>query len=166
MIFVTVGGQVPFDRMVRAVDEWAGRAARDDVLAQICGNGTKPQHIRSTGIVTPKQFNDYFDRAEVVISHAGMGTIVRALELQKPLLVMPRKASLGEHRNDHQLATAARLRELVGLTVAQDEHELEQWLDRLHEVRPPGRTCPGTLDSLTTAIRDFIAATPPRRRLA
>lgn len=35
MIFVTVGTQVQFDRLIRTVDEWAGARARSDIFAQI-----------------------------------------------------------------------------------------------------------------------------------
>ena len=48
------------------------------------------------------------DAAAAIVAHAGMGTILTALETGKRLLVMPRRAALGEHRNDHQLATVSR----------------------------------------------------------
>ena len=35
MIFVTVGTQLAFDRMIKAVDEWAGARGRTDVFAQV-----------------------------------------------------------------------------------------------------------------------------------
>ncbi len=56
--------------------------------------------------------------ATAIVAHAGMGTILTALEMGKPLLVMPRRAALGEHRNDHQLATASRFAELGRVKVA------------------------------------------------
>ena len=43
-------------------------------------------------------------------------------------MVMPRRASLGEHRNEHQLATASRLEHLQGLDVVQEPAELAQAL--------------------------------------
>ena len=44
---------------------------------------------------------------------------------------MPRRAALGEQRNDHQLATARRFRDRSGVLVAEDEHHLAQQLDGL-----------------------------------
>ena len=44
---------------------------------------------------------------QVVIAHDEMGSIITALEMGKPIVVMPRRAELGEHRNDHQVAAAA-----------------------------------------------------------
>jgi UDP-N-acetylglucosamine transferase subunit ALG13 len=60
-----------------------------------------------------------------------MGTIINALSLGKPLLVMPRRAHLGEQRNDHQWATVRALAARPGLLIASDETELPSCLDRL-----------------------------------
>ncbi len=38
---------------------------------------------------------------------------------------MPRRASLGEHRNEHQLATARKMDELKFVNVAYDEQQLQ-----------------------------------------
>ena len=50
MIFVTVGSQVPFDRLVQCVDEWAGQQAlpRNALLAQIGASESLPKHIEWT----------------------------------------------------------------------------------------------------------------------
>ena len=47
MIFVTVGTQLPFDRLIRAVDNWAKAAGRRDVFAQIGPASYRPLHIDS-----------------------------------------------------------------------------------------------------------------------
>ena len=41
MIFVTVGAQLPFDRLVDTVDAWAGRKGDTEVLAQIAVDDPK-----------------------------------------------------------------------------------------------------------------------------
>ena len=71
-----------------------------------------------------------------MISHAGMGSIITALELGKRIIVMPRRANLGEHRNDHQLATAKRLSEQGRIMVAFTEQELVDKLDQLQVFDP------------------------------
>lgn len=53
---------------------------------------------------------DEFDKlchdARLIVAHAGMGTIISAMTKGKPIIVFPRIAALGEHRNEHQLATS------------------------------------------------------------
>ncbi len=123
MIFVTVGTQLTFDRMVSAVDTWAATSG-DDVFAQVGPTDIHFNHIRQSAFLEPKDFDHYFNAAGLVIAHAGMGSILTAMSYGKRIIIMPRKAGLGEHRNDHQLATARSFVAHAGVSVAWDEDEL------------------------------------------
>ncbi len=70
-----------------------------------------------------------FEQAEIIVAHAGMGTIITAVEFKKPLVVMPKRAALGEQRNEHQLATVREFRKLPLLHVADSEAELPEKLN-------------------------------------
>lgn len=156
-IFVTVGTELPFDRLVNVVDEWAERnGCVDSVLAQIGEHGTVPKHIRSIRFIDKTHFDQIFDSAEVIVSHAGMGTILSALDRQRRLLVMPRRAALGEHRNDHQITTTNRLSALDRVHVAIDEEELERRLDDLDSVLAKSQIDHFASASLIQALRGFI----------
>jgi hypothetical protein len=69
---------------------------------------------------------------------------------------MPRRASLGEQRNEHQLATARRLSELGKINVAMDETELRAMVEAFGQLRPREKIGAYASDSLITALRDFI----------
>lgn len=155
MIFVTVGTQLAFDRLIGAVDAWAERAGRP-VFAQIGPGEYTPRFIDYASFISPDECLERMAEADAIVAHAGMGTIISALELGKPVLVMPRRASLGEHRNDHQLATAARFGELGRLSVAADEHELVAKLDGLDALTADGRIGPYASDRLLAAVTRFI----------
>ncbi len=131
MIFVTVGAQMPFDRLVRAVDEWAGSRRRSDIFAQIGTTTWRPSHIRWVQWLAPVEFRRRFQAASLVVAHAGMGSIITAMDLGKSILVLPRRGDLGETRNDHQIATAQRFCEMGLVTAAFDEGELVVRLDEL-----------------------------------
>ena len=156
MIFVTVGTDLPFDRMVRVIDSWARETGRRDVFAQIGEGGWEPEFIEFTRFLDPPEFRQHFDEASLVISHAGMGTILSALLHKKPILVMPKLASLGEQRNEHQTATARRMMELGNVEVAFDETELRQRLNRIDELKPPKPIGESASESLVHALRHFI----------
>lgn len=156
MIFVTVGTQLPFDRLVRVVDEWAGRSGRADVVAQVGPGLYVPRHIRHQAFISPPEFSRNIEAAKLIVSHAGMGTILNALGLGKPILVMPRRANLGEHRNDHQLATARRFKELGRIMVAMDEVEMAAQLDSLEGISIGERISPYASDQLLKCVRNFI----------
>jgi UDP-N-acetylglucosamine transferase subunit ALG13 len=130
MIFVTVGTQGPFDRLVRTVDDWASTRGKSDVFAQIGQSEYSARHIVATRFLDPAEFRSRIDAADLVVAHAGMGTIITALEQGKPIIVMPRRADLFEQRNDHQLATAERFAQQGRVIVAFDERELIEKLDQ------------------------------------
>lgn len=160
MLFVTVGAQMPFDRLIRTVDEWAGRTGRTDVLAQIGPADWEPRHIKWVRFMDSPEFNHQLNAASVVVSHAGMGTILSALYVGKPLLVMPRRGDLRETRNDHQLATARQFQRLGNVHVALDEHELAGKLDRLDSLARPEKIGPYAGETLISVLRDFVASSP------
>jgi UDP-N-acetylglucosamine transferase subunit ALG13 len=130
MIFVTVGAQMPFDRLIRAADEWALTRERPDVFAQIGDSDYRAKSIETKRHVDPLDFRKCIQAASVIVAHAGMGTIITALEFAKPIIVMPRRADLRETRNDHQVATAKYFNRQGRITVAFDENELINKLDQ------------------------------------
>lgn len=156
MIFVTVGTDLPFDRMMKVVDRWAKENDRRDVFAQIGEGGWEPEFIPFARFLDPVEFKERFQAARVIVAHAGMGTILSALHYGKPILVMPKRASLGEQRNEHQLATARRMMELGKIDVAFDEEELRARLDRVDELTSRWRISPYAGPELIQGIRDFI----------
>lgn len=158
MIFVTVGTQGHFDRLIRTVDEWAGGRGRTDVFAQTGPSNFSPKHIRTKQFIDPAEFRYHVELASLVIAHAGMGSIITALELGKPIMVMPRRASLGEHRNDHQVATAKRFAEQGRIIVALNEKELVDRLDQLEAFDGAERLGADASPLLIATIRTFIQA--------
>ncbi len=158
MIFVTIGQMLPFDRLIRAVDNWAGECGHGDLFAQI-GNGTyEPRHMRWARKLTPVEFTAQVRAADVVITHAGMGTILTALDVGRPLVLLPRRAALREATNDHQLATARHFAADGRIAVAFDEAELPAILNRLGELKAADNRTTPEAKRLIAAIRDFIAA--------
>ena len=68
----------------------------------------------------------------------------------------PRRASLGEHRNDHQVATAKRFAEQGRIEVAFNEQELATKLDQLEGSGDKERLDAQASPHLIGAIRTFI----------
>jgi len=156
VIFVTVGAQMPFDRLVRAVDQWAGENGRDDVFAQIGQSEYLPTNIQWTNFLEPEEFKRKYETAKVIVAHAGTGSIITALQLGKPVLVMPRRANLRETRNDHQIATSEQFRRFDSVEVAWDEKELFTKLEGIDNLRGSQRINSYASRELVTAIREFI----------
>ena len=156
MIFATVGSQEPFDRLIRAIDEWSKSRGRSDVFAQIGNSTFRPRHIEFTKFLDPVKFNQVVREATIIVAHAGMGSIISALELGKPIVVMPRRGKLRETRNDHQVATAERFGSHGQVIVAHDQNDFKEKLD--YALTVPGKD-PIALEAtprLISTIRGFL----------
>lgn len=161
MIFLTVGTQLPFDRLVRALDDWAAAHPGADVFGQIAEpstGGYRPQHFPHVANLAPPEFQRRCREARVIVAHAGMGSLITAMTFGKPILVMPRRGDLGEHRNDHQLATAQHLGTRPGVRVARDGAELAAALDAMLAEASPraGTLTPFAEPRLIAAVRAAI----------
>ncbi|NQX88384.1 MAG: glucuronosyltransferase [Halioglobus sp.] len=132
MIFASVGTQLPFDRLIQALDLWASSCVGSNVFAQVGRGLYRPQHISWTEEISPQEFRNQINACDILVAHAGMGSIITGIELGKRVIVMPRLASLGEHRNEHQLATVSRLNHLNGFEVVHDYNTLAAALDCAH----------------------------------
>lgn len=155
-IFVTVGTQLPFDRLIRAVDEWV--VGREDVtgFAQLGPGRFLPKHLTYADFIDAGEFRQHVVESSLVIAHAGMGSILTALEIGKPIIVMPRRAAFGEHRNDHQIATARSLESRGRAVVAFDEQELIRLLNAFDATAPSIAAPKEASPTLIDAIRRFI----------
>lgn len=152
MIFVTVGTQLPFPRLIEAMDDIAGRLY-EPVIAQThlptqCKNMIVEPQMNGT------RYADVMARARLIVAHAGIGTIMAAREASIPLIVLPRRADLGEHRNDHQQGTARQMIGHEGITAIWSEDKLEEMLHQSFE--PPLSHAPAALDGLVNGLRSFI----------
>ncbi|WP_442589231.1 glycosyltransferase [Pedobacter sp. AW31-3R] len=129
MIFITIGTQEPFDRLIGMMDEIAGMYPEERFIAQVYESELVLQHMEARIFLTPEEYKELFTEARIVISHAGMGTILSALTAGKPIIVVPRIAALGEHRNEHQLATSGKLQQLKYVYLANNKVELLKLMD-------------------------------------
>jgi UDP-N-acetylglucosamine transferase subunit ALG13 len=133
MIFVTTGTQEPFDRLLKAVDVIASKLKDVPFQVQAFAKNYETIHVETSEFMSPEDFDENIKKATLIISHAGMGTVISALVQAKPIIIMPRLQKYNEHRNEHQLATAKKLDDLKFVHVAYDEQEL---VDKILEVWP------------------------------
>lgn len=141
MIFVTVGTQLPFERLVGTVDAWAAaRAPRPDVLAQVGSGRADYAHLRCVRSLDGAAYAEAIASAKLMLAHAGTGSILTALDSGVPVILMPRDHRFGEHRDDHQFQTARQLEKMGLLTVAWDEKQLPELIER-ELAQPTRREC-------------------------
>lgn len=106
MIYVTVGTLfLDFARLIHEMDRIAERSG-ERVVAQIGLSKTIPEHCEYFDFKPREEVLALQREARVIVAHAGIGSVLDALEARKPLLVVPRLKRFREHLTDHQVELA------------------------------------------------------------
>lgn len=162
VIFVTVGTQLPFERLVATVDAWAGtRRDRLEVIAQVGVGRTDYSNLKCVRTLVGDEYSQVIAGASLVVAHAGTGSILTALDNGVPVIVFPRDNVRGEHRDDHQQQTARQMERMSMVSVAWTEAELAALIDRELAMpaasRRPRRRNTELVDYLRGWLRDTLA---------
>lgn len=105
MIFVTVGSRnYPFDRLFKKLDElYEDGTLKEKMFAQIGTSTYKPRHYEYRDFISPEEFEEKINEADIVVSHGASGSIMKALNADKKVIAVTRLQKYGEHINDHQI---------------------------------------------------------------
>ncbi|MCK5813718.1 MAG: glycosyl transferase family 28 [Cocleimonas sp.] len=155
MIFVAVGTQFPFDRLIENMDQWAADYDQE-VIAQIANGEYVPQNMQWQRFLDAEKYNKNIKEAAVFVSHAGMGNIISARNHNTPIIVMNRQFSLGEHRNDHQADGVKWMAELSGVYAAPTQAELYTLLGDTNALQVSSPKENKKLDQLVGFLDDYI----------
>jgi UDP-N-acetylglucosamine transferase subunit ALG13 len=122
MILVTVGScEYPFDRLLQAVAELP---ADQPVVVQHGTSELRPPRAECFDFVPFEALVDYVRRASVVVTHAGIGSVLTSLANGKRPVVVPRRRRFGEAVDDHQVDSARRLAEIGLVSCVEDPQSL------------------------------------------
>jgi len=106
MIFVSVGTMhLGFPRLLRKMDAIAG-ASGERVVVQKGHDKTPLEHCEQFAFAPREELFALIREARVVVTHAGIGSVIDVLNTGRPLVVVPRLKRFAEHNNDHQLDLA------------------------------------------------------------
>jgi len=109
LIFVTVGMHSKgFNRLVMEMDEIASKID-EKILIQIGNSDYLPKYAHYFRFKSQEDMLTQIESARVVVSQAGAGSIITALNLKKKLILFPRLQQYGEVIDDHQLELFYRL---------------------------------------------------------
>ncbi len=129
-IVVTVGtDHHPFTRLVGWVDAWAAAHPDIPVLIQR-GETAAPAHARSVPMIGYDDLVAAMAGADLVIAQGGPGGIMDARSVGRCPVVVPRRGSLGEHVDDHQVRFCAWMAERELVHLAESEADLHACCDR------------------------------------
>ena len=127
MIFISVGThKQQFDRLLKAIDELiAKKVITQSVFAQVGHSKYKPKRFKGKKFLGLEEFDEKIKKCDLFITHAGEGNIGTAMQLEKKMIIVPRRAKFGEHTNDHQLELADAIKKQKQAIVIENVSELE-----------------------------------------
>lgn len=113
MIVVTVGTHTQsFNRLFEEIDKLtAGKKFKERVVAQIGNSTYEPKNIEWFRFTTPSKLRKLLRKASIVITHGGAGSVLMALDSNKPVIMVPRLKKFSESVDDHQLQLTRKLEE-------------------------------------------------------
>lgn len=155
VIVLTVGTwRTGYDRLIKAIDELVDSSViTEEVIAQIGNSSYEPKHMTVMRFCSPEEFEGYIARCNVVVSHAGVGVILTTTKMNKAIIVVPRKAKLKEHDDNHQFITAKQLEAEGKILVAYEVNELPAKLEEAKTFVPvQGQGS----NEILQAVQDFI----------
>ena len=158
MIFVTIGNEqrYKFTRLLRKMDELAPEIS-EEIVMQIGFDSYKPDHSKYFSFVPHEEYLDLFKKSKLVISHCATGPIIYAKKFNKPIILFPRRAELGEHVDNNQIETAHSVEGIKGIQVVYHEDELKEAVIALINTGEISRESRGPRDTgIIDTIKEFL----------
>jgi exopolysaccharide biosynthesis glucuronosyltransferase PssE len=121
MIFVSMGTSDPFDRLLRATERLTGG---EELVAQCGASSFRPTGATCVDFLPFERMLELMRDARVVVTHAGVGSIMAARTVGKRPIVVPRLRRFGEAVDDHQVGLGRRLHSVGLVTLVEDPEEL------------------------------------------
>ena len=129
MIFVTLGTQdKPFKRLL---DYLENSDINDEIIVQNGFTEYESNKLKLFKYLDKDDFDNYLKKADLIICHAGVGTIVNCLKNDKKVLAVPRLSKYGEHQNDHQLQIANAYFQKGYILVMDDNDDFDERIKKI-----------------------------------
>ena len=162
MIYVTTGTHpIPFDRLIAAMEAFAGTTG-EEVIIQAGASTIPLQHAKHLTFISWDESRQRIQAARVVVSQAGVGTLIDAITVNARIIVWPRLGSYGEAANDHQMEIAQVLSEQKRVTMVNNADELVAALH--NDDLPTSRGDGPTGGRLTDALRSSLNSVRDARK--
>ena len=140
MIFVILGTQdKKFTRLLDAIQKKIdeGKMPKNEpIVVQAGSTKFKSKDMKIIDYMRVKDFEDYIDKADIIICHSGVGTILTALKKQKKIIAAARLKKYGEHVNDHQLQILENFKESGYLLALEDFDKIDLLLKQAIDFKP------------------------------
>ena len=138
MILVTLGTQdKEFTRLLREIDRLIDeKVIMDQVIVQAGYTKYNSKNMQVFDYLPKKELEEYMNKADFIITHAGVGSIFDALKKDKKIIAVARLSKYKEHNNDHQLELLEEFSKENLVIPVIEINELESAIKRIDSFTP------------------------------
>ena len=157
MILVMLGTQNnDFHRLLDEIEKNIENGnINEAVVVQAGFTKYKSNKMKIFGMTSKENLENLIKKANLIITHAGVGSIEMALEQNKKVIAIPRLKKFGEHVNDHQKDIERKLDEKGCLIGIDDVSKLGIALKKVKKFIPKKYEKPNS-DEIIYIIKTFI----------
>lgn len=150
MIFVSIGtSSWKFDRLIKEIDKIAP-FIDEEIIMQIGDSEYEPKNTKYFCFKPKDVVENLYKNSRIVISHAGIGSIISAMKYKKPLILVPRRRKYNELLDDHQAEIAEKL-ENTNVNVIWDVKELKNVIELTNKVSYENNE-----KNLSSSLKDYL----------
>ena len=100
MILVTLGTQK--EQFTRLLDYIEESNIKDEIIVQAGHTKYESKKMKIFDFIPYEKMNEYIDKADLIITHAGTGSVLMPLKKNKKVIVCARDMKYDEHVDNHQ----------------------------------------------------------------
>lgn len=104
MILVLLGTQNnSFHRLLEEIDRLIDKnIINEEVIVQAGYTKYKSKNMKIFDLLPKEELEKYQQKADLIITHGGVGSIISSIKKDKKVIAIPRKHEYEEHVNNHQ----------------------------------------------------------------
>ncbi|MEM5011284.1 PssE/Cps14G family polysaccharide biosynthesis glycosyltransferase [Niallia taxi] len=134
-VLVTIGSMAEkkFTRLFNIIEELCEEniLKGSEVVAQVGFDNYKPKNFKAFDMLADEEFKRLINESDLIIAHAGTGTVTSCLKKDKKVIIFPRMAQFDEHYDDHQLELAELFTKHNHVLCAKNKEELIECINKL-----------------------------------
>ena len=128
MILVLLGTQNnSFHRLLEEVEKnIKNKTIQEEVIVQAGYTKFESKNMKIIDLMSKEKLAEYQDKASLIITHGGVGSIISSMEKGKKVIAVPRKHEYGEHVNNHQIQIIKDFTDkgyIIGIENVEDLHD-------------------------------------------